>query len=56
MSEGLKLLGAIIDTGSINLLRDVDRSLFIDEEIPVYDFMSTHYRRYGEIPAIATVE
>ena len=56
MSDGLKLLGAIIDTGSVHTLRDVPRDLFIDEEVDLYDFMRSHYRRYGQIPAIATVE
>lgn len=56
MSDGLKLLGSIIDTGSINVLRDLDRNLFLDDEARLYDFMRSHYRRYGDIPAIATVE
>lgn len=56
MSDGLKLLGSIIDTGSVHTLRDVSRDLFIDDEAELYDFMRSHYRRYGQIPAIATVE
>ena len=56
MSDGLKLLGSIIDTGSIHTLREISREWFIDEEVDLYDFLRTHYRRYGQIPSIATVE
>lgn len=56
MSDGLKLLGAVIDTGSVHTLRELSRDIFIDEEAELYDFMRSHYRRYGQIPAIATVE
>ncbi len=56
MSDGLKLLGSIIDTGSVHIIRDLSRELFLDDEITLYDYIRTHYRRYGQIPAIATVE
>lgn len=56
MSEGLKLLGSIVDTGSIHTLRDLSADLFIEEEVELYNFMRQHYRRYGRIPAIATIE
>lgn len=56
MSDGLKLLGSVIDTGSIHTLREISRDWFIDEEVELYDFIRSHYRRYGQIPAIATVE
>lgn len=55
-SDGIKLLGSIIDTGSIRILREVPRDLFIEDELPVYDYIRSHYRQYGNIPAIATVE
>lgn len=56
MSDGLHLLGAIIDTGSIHLLRDLREDYFIDDEVPVYQYMRRHYRRYGNVPAITTVQ
>lgn len=56
MSDGLKLLGAIIDTGSVHTIRDLSVELFIEEEVELYNFIRQHYRRYGQIPAIATVE
>lgn len=56
MSDGLKLLGSIIDTGSISTLRELDADLFIDDEREVFSFLRSHYRRYGQVPAIETVE
>lgn len=56
MSDGLKLLGSIIETGSVHTLRELSVELFLDEEVELYDYMRRHYRRYGQIPAIATVE
>ena len=58
MSDGLKLLGSIIDSGSIHTLREIDRDLLTeeDDELTVYDFIRSHYRRYNEIPVIETVE
>ncbi len=56
MSDGLKLLASIVDTASVHLLRENDRSLFLNDELVLYDFLSSHYRRYGQLPAIATVE
>lgn len=56
MSDGLKLLGSIIDTGSVRTLRDISRDWLIDDELELYDYIRSHYRRYGQIPAIATVE
>lgn len=56
MSDGFKLLGAIIDTGSVHTLRDLSSDLFVDDEVTLYDFMRRHCRRFGNVPAIATVE
>ena len=56
MSDGLKLLGSIIDTGSVHTIRDLSRDLFIEDEVPLYDFIRLHYRRYGHIPAIETAQ
>lgn len=56
MSDGKKLIAAILEAGSTQTLRLVDRSLFEDDELPIFDFVSRHFRRYGELPAIRTVE
>lgn len=56
MSDGKKLISALLDAGSVETLRLVDRSLFEDNELVLFDFVSSHYRRYGELPALRTVE
>lgn len=55
MSDGLDYLASIIDSESAHELRRADRALFVDEEIPVYEFIRTHYRQYGELPRPETV-
>jgi replicative DNA helicase len=55
MSDGLDYLASILDTESAHELRRTDRALFLDDEIPVYDFVRTHYRNYGELPRRETV-
>lgn len=56
MSDGAKLVAAILETGSTQFLRQIDRSMFEESEVALFDFVSQHFRRYGELPAIATVE
>ena len=56
MSDGKKLVAALLETGSTQTLRLVDRSLFEEDEVAVFDFGSRHFRRYGELPTIRTVE
>lgn len=56
MSDGLKLLGAIVDTGSVNVLRELRGDYFLDNEKAVYNYMRLHYRRYGSVPTIETLE
>lgn len=56
MSDGLKLLGAVVDNGSVNILRELKAEYFIDEEVAVFQYMQRHYRRYGSIPTIETLE
>ena len=56
MSDGKKLVAALLETGSTQTLRLVDRSLFEEDEVAVFDFVSRHFRRYGELPTIRTVE
>lgn len=56
MSEGLKLLSLIVENASGSLLRDIPADLYIEDEVEVYRFIRTHYRRYGVIPALSTVE
>lgn len=56
MSDGLKLLAAISEAGSGHVLRDLSRDMFVEDEIRVYEYMSRHYRRYGNIPSLDTLE
>lgn len=56
MSDGLKLLGAVVDTGSVHTLRDLSAEIFIEDELDLFNFLRQHYRRYGQIPAISTIE
>lgn len=55
MSDGLNYLASIIDTASAHELRRADRALFIDDEVPVYEFVRTHYRQHGQLPVPDTV-
>ena len=56
MTHGLRLIAAILETGSVQSLRQLDERLFIDEEVEVFRFVRQHYRRYGVLPAFGTVE
>lgn len=56
MSDGLKLLSLIVENGSGSLLREIPGDLFVEDEVEVYRFIRSHYRRYSVIPALTTVE
>lgn len=57
MSEGLRLLASIIENNSTQTFRQLEEELFIGrEELAVYQFIRSHYRRYSEFPTIETVE
>lgn len=56
MSDGLKLISNIIGAGTAQTLREIDRNWFLDEELAAYDWLSSHYRRFGQLPSAATLE
>ena len=56
MSDGKKLIAAILENGSTEVLRGLTVEKFVDDEVALYNFVRTHYRRYGQLPAIRTVE
>lgn len=56
MSDGLRLLASICVNNSTSLLREVTREVFVEEEITVYDMVRSHYRQYGRLPTIETIE
>lgn len=56
MSDGKKLIAAILDAGSVEHLRAASEDLFIDDEVTLYHYVKNHYRRYSELPFARTVE
>ena len=56
MSDGKKLIAAILESGSVVTLRLASEDLFEDDELVPFQFIRSHYRRYGELPDIRTVE
>lgn len=56
MSDGLKLLAALVEGGGVESLRELREELFIGDETETFTFISRHYRRYGSLPAADTVE
>jgi replicative DNA helicase len=56
MSDGLKLIALISENGSASLFRDIPQDLFVEDEARVYTYVRRHYRRYGTLPTIRTIE
>jgi replicative DNA helicase len=57
MSEGLKLLKAILANNSTEKLRDIDENIFIPgREREAYHYVVSHYRDYSALPNIGTLE
>ncbi len=55
MSDGLRLVSAILASGSATVLSRLDREIFTVQEQGAFDFVVAHYRQYREMPAAATV-
>lgn len=56
MSDGLKLISAVIATGSSVALHEVDREMLLDNERVAYEFTRRHLRTYRELPAAQTIQ
>jgi replicative DNA helicase len=56
MSDGLKLLTAIIAAGAASTLHSLDTELFLETELPAYEFVRDHQRSYREMPQTQTVQ
>lgn len=56
MSDGLKLLSSILAAGSSRAFSDLDRELFVDDELPAFDFIRNHIRVYRQLPAAQTIQ
>lgn len=52
MSVGLQLLRSLVENGSRSEFRNLSEVLFVGDETPVYEFVSTHYRRHGQLPSV----
>jgi replicative DNA helicase len=55
MSDGLKLISAILATGSGGTLAAIDREALLDNEVAAWDFTRQHLRQYRALPEAATV-
>lgn len=55
MSDGLKLISAIISSGSAGVLAETEREALIENEVSAFDFVKSHYRSYRELPSVQTV-
>lgn len=53
--DGLKLISAILEAGSVDAVRRLKPDLFLDNERPVLEMVRRHYRQYGQLPAFDTV-
>jgi replicative DNA helicase len=57
MSDGLRLLTAIVNNGSTEVFRELHADLFVDEEeVNAYQYIKRHFRRFGEFPTARTVQ
>lgn len=56
MSDGRKLLSCLIANGGVETLRDLDESLFVREEVELFQYIYRHYRQWGRLPSPETVE
>lgn len=56
MSDGLQLLYVVLEQGSLSTLRRLTSVLFEGNEVDVYHYVIQHWRRYGRLPSVQTVE
>ena len=54
-TTGARLLSAAILAGDSAALFGAKREWFSEQELPAYDFVVGHHRRYGELPTIPVV-
>lgn len=54
--DGLKLIAKLLEDGATQALRELTPDKFFKNEREVYQYVRRHYRRYHELPDIATVE
>ena len=56
MSDGLLVIGKILENGAREALREIDPELLEENEVGVLRSVRTHIRRHRELPTIETVE
>jgi replicative DNA helicase len=56
VSDGLKFLSAVIQSGSPRPLLEASAEYFLDHEEEAYSFIKRHYRAYRELPTRQTVQ
>lgn len=56
MSDGLRLLSAIVRNGSTTALRSLSADIFVgNKETNTFNFIRGHYRSYSELPDLQTI-
>ena len=57
MSAGLRLLAVIAERSSTTTFRLLEERFLVgDEELSVYNYIRNHFRRYGSLPSVETIE
>lgn len=56
MSAGLSVLAKTLETGSANMLRRIEESLFLETELSTYRYITRHFSSYGVLPSIDAVQ
>jgi hypothetical protein len=52
MSVGMQLIRSIVESRSRAGMRAIAPELFVNDELPAYEYLTQHYRRFGEIPSM----
>lgn len=56
MSEGLEVIGKVLEQQSRAAFHEIDADMLMDNESEVYNFVREHYREFRELPLVDTVE
>lgn len=56
MSDGLRLISAVVQAGAGATLLRLERDLFTDAEHAAYDFVRDFFRRFQSVPSAQTVQ
>lgn len=56
MSMGLNALRAIVDAGSLTAFRKLQKNWFTEDELPDYEAIRAHVKRYAAVPDMKAVK